>query len=973
MVFGFGFNKAKVLASAERNVKQGKLNHAITDYEKVIKEDPKDLTVMNAIGDLYARIGNPEKATEYFRRVGDAYASDGFTVRAIALYKKLAKQNPSSLDVVLKLAELYTQQGLYNDARAQYLQVAEYNMRNGELQKASNIFQKMLELDPENIPLQSRLAELFVRLGRTGEARDLYFRNAEAFRSRGALEQADDALGRVLKLDPAFNQAILLRGEVKLQSGDAEAAVQLLEKLPDIDSHPEGLRTLLKAYLETGKVTEAEPVARKMLRVFNDVSGISAYAEALIASGAHEQALHCYREHADQLLVSDSGKVAEVLQSCVAKVKTSTGALEILTELFQRAGKSEFVVEVTELLAHALVQDGDIARARDYYQKLTTLEPNNTQHLQNYRQCVARLTGGSAPNGQPIDQGSHAVAIEEVQTSGDVQQSHPAEVADAVEAALTDSELFDSYNLATKAIGPLERVLARAPRDIRINRRLVSLYARSGRLKDAADRCRVLEAVYLEAGLSSDAAQFAELAAKYQERSGVIASDEKVPQPTAQEPPVVPSSPVAEAPSAAASPVESPVPSVAQEVQSESHEFDLSEEWDQMLEVEEEKEEQPQPPVIAAADAAPVSAVESPASETQSVAVFDSFEEVSSGSEVMDPAASDTLEEIRFYISQAMWAEARSAIQRCESAFPELPQLAELKAEVQAPGEDTGAAAPSDLLEVEVVDEAPAVEPELAEMPQPSPAGEGAFVSSSPAESSPLVPALGASAPADAESSDPLGGLVLDLEASLGDFDLNPAPKAQPEVAAIAPPTPIPTQSPAPEVQFSPAPAAIESAPVPPAVNIEHIQEPNALNDIFAEFKESMEDGAETQEDPETHYNLGVAFKEMGLLDEAIGELQKVCLAVEHGRPFSQAMQAYTWLADCFLQKGVPEAAVRWYEKALKTTVIDDEVATAIHYELACAHEAAGNRPSALNHFMEVYGTNIDYRDVAERIKALKS
>ena len=145
MVFGFGFNKAKVLASAERNVKQGKLHHAIADYEKVIKEDPKDLTVMNAIGDLYARVGKPEKATEYFRKVGDSYAADGFTVRAIALYKKLAKQDPNSLDVVLKLAELYTQQGLYNDARTQYLQVAEYNMRNGELQKASNIFQKMLE------------------------------------------------------------------------------------------------------------------------------------------------------------------------------------------------------------------------------------------------------------------------------------------------------------------------------------------------------------------------------------------------------------------------------------------------------------------------------------------------------------------------------------------------------------------------------------------------------------------------------------------------------------------------------------------------------------------------------------------------------------------------------------------------------------------------------------------------------------
>ncbi len=83
-------------------------------------------------------------------------------------------------------------------------------------------------------------------------------------------------------------------------------------------------------------------------------------------------------------------------------------------------------------------------------------------------------------------------------------------------------------------------------------------------------------------------------------------------------------------------------------------------------------------------------------------------------------------------------------------------------------------------------------------------------------------------------------------------------------------------------------------------------------------------------------------------------------------------MQAYTWLAQCFVQKGVPEAGIRWYEKALKLPG-DEESRMALDYELACAHEAAGNRPAALAHFLEVYGANIDYRDVAERIKALKS
>src|SRR5437879_13194824 len=119
MAFGFGFNKQKVLSTAEKYVQQGKLQNAIAEYEKVLKNDTKDLTVANTVGDLYARLGEADKATECFKSVGDAYATQGFTVKAIAMYKKISKLKPS-LESVLKLAELYTQQRLFNDAWPHY-------------------------------------------------------------------------------------------------------------------------------------------------------------------------------------------------------------------------------------------------------------------------------------------------------------------------------------------------------------------------------------------------------------------------------------------------------------------------------------------------------------------------------------------------------------------------------------------------------------------------------------------------------------------------------------------------------------------------------------------------------------------------------------------------------------------------------------------------------------------------------------
>jgi tetratricopeptide (TPR) repeat protein len=186
-------------------------------------------------------------------------------------------------------------------------------------------------------------------------------------------------------------------------------------------------------------------------------------------------------------------------------------------------------------------------------------------------------------------------------------------------------------------------------------------------------------------------------------------------------------------------------------------------------------------------------------------------------------------------------------------------------------------------------------------------------------------------------------------------------------VASAIPAPVVGVPKPQPPVVHAPAAPAAKTSPFGEDAGVD-------LAEMFGELKQDLEaDVAASDEDPETHYNLGIAFREMGLLDEAIGELQKACQSFDRGHPFQQIMQTYTWLAQCFLEKGVPEAAVRWYEKALNVANIDGETRVALNYELASAYAAFGDKASALKHFMDVYGSNIDYRDVAERIKALKS
>ncbi len=517
----FGFNKQKVLSNAEKYVQQGKIQNAIAEYEKVLKNDAKDLTVTNTVGDLYSRLGETDKATACFKTVGDAYASQGFTVKAIAMYKKICKLQPS-LESLLKLAELYSQQGLFNDARAQYLQVAEEFLKASELENAVRIFQKILEMDPENSNMRVRLAEVYVRLNKKTEAWQIFSAAAESLRSKGSLGEAEAILQRMLKLDPGNTYALLMQGKNMIESGDAAGAVAALQKIPAIDSNPEGLRDLLKAYLQTGQLSEAGSIASKLLTVHNDLQAISSFADALMQAGQYENALQVFDQHSERLLAENSDKVLDSLHAIIGHVRDNPDSLQKLLDLFHKAADTTHTSEVVELLAHASVQSGDLARARDLYQKLTTIEPANPLHMQNYQQVVSQLSGTSG--NKLITPEEAIVLVEDLEaTAPSVHQHYSDQVSLAVRSALTDAELFISYNMPAKALGPLVAALPLAPDDLRINQRLAALHTRASRFAEAALCCRTLQRVYSEADYPEEATRYGELAERYEERSSVPA------------------------------------------------------------------------------------------------------------------------------------------------------------------------------------------------------------------------------------------------------------------------------------------------------------------------------------------------------------------------------------------------------------------------------------------------------------------
>ncbi len=788
-----------------------------------------------------------------------------------------------------------------------------------------------------------------------------------------------------------------------------------LEKAPDIDSHPDGLRDLLKAYLQIGPLPKAVPIAEKLLTVHNDPEGMFLLAEGCARLGEYRQALEVYSRHADRLLATDTAKLMASLHSMITHVREDSTALDAMLSLLGKAGDTTHVNEVIELLAHSSVKDGNLARARDLYRMLATTEPQNQLHLQNYQQVVGRMDGAAA--GITAEEG--AVIVEELEANAPlVDQTYPDGVAIALRSAVTDADLFLSYNLPEKAIVPLLGALPQAPNDVRLNQRLAALHTRFQRFAEAARCCRTLECVYHEAGYPDEALRYGELAARYEHSTdgsdnvitAAAPTDAVLLEPAEAMPWPTPPSALAILPVNAPGDVPGDSSYSASETAlaegyPSSSSSDLSSEWEDSVRVG--------GTVGVPADGHTDRPVDAIGSHLEGVAVREQ-------GDADERTVAETAEEVSFYLKHLMTEQARSCLEKLETLTSDAGildplraaletaarPLPELEAEITEINGDNLADNPAEAGIESYVAEKTAADFGFAVDPPPS------FVAGDEFQSPQSVPALTGN----------LSAMVSELEASLGEsfprangprpgatghgeFPANFSPASFSPANLAAGPTdahpagisPQATAAAATSASYSStsglsstatsaaAPAAPATAPAmsysPSPVRplgtgaqAMHAAGSVDLSQMFGALKMELEEEVVAgDDDPETHYNLGVAFREMGLLEEAIAELQKVCVAIDRGKPFAQPVQTYTWLAQCFIDKGVPEAAIRWYEKALNLPGLDDEARLAINYELGSACETARDNVAALRHFTAVYGSNIDYRDVAERIQALKS
>ena len=145
------------------------------------------------------------------------------------------------------------------------------------------------------------------------------------------------------------------------------------------------------------------------------------------------------------------------------------------------------------------------------------------------------------------------------------------------------------------------------------------------------------------------------------------------------------------------------------------------------------------------------------------------------------------------------------------------------------------------------------------------------------------------------------------------------------------------------------------------------------LAEIFEEFRVAAEEETDlVSDDYETHYNMGIAYKEMDLADEAIQEFQQAAGLVQPDDGTARFLQCCNMLGHCFLQKNLPRAAIKWFKNGLESPGQGEAEYQALRYDLGLAYEQTSEIDRAIDVFTDVYSLDVSYRGVAEKLQDLQ-
>lgn len=969
-------DKNKIIEAAGKLVAKGAYDKAIKEYQKVLEVDPKDVRILQKMGELYQKKNDNASAATFIVKVAESYAKDGFFLKAVAQYKQVLKLDPTLVDINIQLAELHQQLQLMGEAMAYYQVVANHYDKQGDVKKSLDVLRKMVDLDPDNVQSRVKLADLYVRERMNEEAVGELSRAAEHLKRQNRIDDYLRVAERISALKPDDLALAKELAEFYLQRNDQKRALAKLQVCFKADSRDiDTLRLLAVAFQGLGQMSKTLSVYKELARAYAD-KGLEAEAEQV-----WQQVAQLDPNDAD--VAARSGAVAEPepepapMPKSAARTGT-TGLSQPYAPAAQataampayqppaRTGQTGQQAALQPAAAAAakprsdslgkLLTETDVYvkyglhdKALEHLRKVFAVDPENidahekayaiyvasNNHAQAAEQLlnVLRLhtRGGDRARAQPYltailqQNPGHPevpVFLQALRQEGG-GAVEPAEVAsteaadDAILVDSSDDEVIVADEPAEEAISAEVAISAEEPID-------APEYV-PDELALAPDDAAAAGSVEVEPPPVAD---------DYLEHAPIVADDEEPPTGAMvlDEEPRTGEFETA-APLAVATPFE-PAP---------------------------DDEEDEGPTMGTGIPVKTVPSAPAPAATRQTPAFIpaaalgddDAHEAPTRAMKALDPSLlrtassyrSDVVEQLQRPLEveelPAHQAGPSSTLASEEAAPAELYEPpAPAEEAVEAPPLEEPASEECDeatfFVEQGLYDEAREIlETVLIAYPDHQRAAQ-LLAQVEQAQTGGGPTGEMAAQPADASGGDGAGrdafDLAQELADELGDFG----------------------------EQATAEPGSVGGGDDDYQVSVE---------EVFAEFKKGLEKVVKP-EDVDTHYDLGIAYKEMGLIDDAISEFtiaRKGCVGKK------KEVDCLTMAGLLQVMKGDYPMAIDAFLQALTSEHATGEVERATRFELAQAYEGAGQAGRALSQYLKVQAQDPGYRDVGSHVDRLSA
>ena len=897
-------NKRKILEAARKYAQKGAKDRALKEYEQLLRLDPKDAKLRLEIGDAYRRWGQVDEAISAYTKVADQYTKEGFDARAVAVFKQIQNLAPESFDSFEPLAELYQRMGLTAEAIAALQTAADGFHRQGKKREALALLRKMATLDPTNTGSRLKVADLLRQEKLFAEAIDEYDQVAAELQRQGVIEAVGTVCERILELEP---------------------------------NRPATVRMLAQNLLARGMGERAEPYAKRLLDAGPDgPENYELLADVYRAQKRDDAMGDVYRRLADLYRKrGDEENARQILQRFVPP-----DALADTMEREALLAHDEAPAEESSLIDEEFLDDGF---GEDLLEEAAS-KPASVQ-------APAR---GAAEETVLVPRGG----------------ARRAEAADAAPAGDTDqlfaeASVYLRYGKRAQAIENLHAILVQNPRHRAALEKLGDAHA------DAREPQEAVEAWLRAAELAREESDLQALAvlrdriSALDDQAGAQVAEWLPPGMESAEPEIELSEPNEELLSAP--PAKQPAAEEREEQEFELGDIEIeidADEPDPAAETEHAVRPAPAPVRAKPAPAAPKApGPGDSASASQQIG--------------------EDLEEADFYFQQGLHGEAEAIYQRVLALAPNHPLALVRMGEIAAAqGSDPGSTSggqppPTPEDDAEEADAAAVSNSEIGRdladwgddlASEPAAAVASAADSGSDLEieieGEPAVETaaaedstdeVAAPVPVAAKAEEPTEDLALgDEEDEPLDLDADTAS----DQGASAPTAPISAEAEASydlAAELSEAFGEDEKGSSGSAAN----PADDGFASVFGEFKKGVSRML-SEGDHEAHYDLGIAYREMGLLSDAASEFRAAMKSP------ARKIDCLHMLGLCTLEQGGGADAARHFEQALSAPEATPEQQLAVRFELGRAFHALGDRIRAHAAFEAVSAVDPTFCDVEE-------